>query len=373
MGILDFSKAFDTVPHERLLSKCHHMGIRGKTLGWLRAFLVERRQRVLVNGSLSTWAPLTSGVPQGTVLGPLLFLIYINDISDNLTPGTTARLFADDCVIYRPISSPTDRHILQNDIDTLHSWSNTWQMHFNPSKCNMMHISTKGNSPPHPYHLAGVQLEAVREHRYLGVTFSDSLSWNQHVDAQCRKASRILGLLRRTLGRCGQATKATAYKSLARPYLEYSASAWDPHTLHNTKQLEQVQRRAARFVTNTYSTYERVTPLLVRLHWQPLQVRRMAARLAIFYRVVNNSLPIPSTHITLATRQTRSANPLKYQHLYTRIDQYRYSFFPRTIIQWNILPTQVVLAPSIDTFKLRLADHLSASPAQSYPQYTPHH
>jgi hypothetical protein len=228
MAILDFSKAFDTVPHERLLSKCHNIGIRGKSLHWLRSFLVGRRQRVLVNGSHSAWDQVISGVPQGTVLGPLLFLTYINDITDNLPPGTVARLFADDCVIYRPVHTPQDRQTFQNNLNSLHEWAVRWQMHFNPKKCTVMHISAKGNCHPHPYFMDGVQLETVQEHRYLGVTLTSTLSWNSHVDAQCSKAGRILGLLRRNLGKCSMHTKSVAYQALVRPHLEYSASAWDP-------------------------------------------------------------------------------------------------------------------------------------------------
>lgn len=157
-----------------------------------------------------------------------------------------------------------------------------------------------------------------------------------------------------------------------RPYLEYSSPAWDPSTKNNIKKIEQIQRRAARFVTNTYSPYERVTPILSRLQWQPLQVRRMASRLVVFHKLINNSIPIPPTLVTIAAQRTRSANPMKCCHVFTRIDQFRYSFIPRTIVQWNSLPAQVVLAPSTETFKLRLSDHLAASPVYCYPQYTPY-
>ncbi len=372
MGILDFSKAFDTVPHERLLSKCHHLGVRGKILTWLRSFLIGRRQRVLVNGSSSSWQSLDSGVPQGTVLGPLMFLIYINDITDNLSPGTTTRLFADDCVIYRPIQTTDDRHSLQHDINTLQEWAVRWQMSFNPKKCNMMHISARGNCHPHPYYMAGIQLEAVKEHRYLGVTFTDTLSWNNHVDVQCSKANRLLGLLRRNLAKCSPRTKAVAYQALVRPHLEYSAPAWDPHTVKNTKKLEQVQRRAARFACNTYSSYQRVTPLLASLNWQPLQTRRQAARLIVFFRMMHHTIAIPSTLVSPGPQRTRSAHPFKCQHVSTRIDVYKYSFIPRTIIQWNQLPHCLATAPSAECFKTGLAEHLAACPNLSYPHYKPY-
>lgn len=372
MGILDFSKAFDTVPHERLLSKCHRIGVRGKTLMWLRSFLVGRRQRVLVNGSSSTWQEVISGVPQGTVLGPLLFLIYINDISHNLTPGTVTRLFADDCVIYRPIRSPVDRQILQSDIDTLQRWAETWQMCFNPKKCNIMHISTRRTCHPHPYFMAGIELESVKEHRYLGVTLTSSLSWNAHVDAQCSKASGLLGLLRRNLAKCSTLSKTTAYQALVRPHLEYSASAWDPHSIRNIQKLEQVQRQAARFIFNSYSPYQSVTTLLATLNWQPLQVRRQHARLTTFYRLLNKDIALPPNLVTPGSQRTRSSHPFKCSHIGATIDQYKFSFVPRTIPHWNSLPLTIVSAPSTECFRSRLASYLATSPGHSYPEYHPY-
>jgi len=220
--------------------------------------------------------------------------------------------------------------------------------------------------------MAGVQLEDVAEHRYLGVTLSNSLSWNPHVDAQCSKANRLLGLLRRNLSGCSTRTKTIAYQALVRPHLEYSAPAWDPHTVRNIRKLEQVQRRAARFVANSYSPYQSVTALLVPLNWQPLQVRRQFTRLTVFYRMMNNTIAIPSSLVQLGPQRTRSAHPLKCQHVFTRIDPYKLSFIPRTIIEWNRLPCNVATSPSTDSFKTGLSAHLAACANLSYPQYKPY-
>lgn len=137
--MLDFSKAFDVVPHRRLLGKLRHCGIDGLTLAWIESFLSGRSQRVIVDGVCSGWSPVLSGVPQGTVLGPLLFLIYINDLPDCVT--SRVRLFADDCLIYREIHNPEDQLALQKDLDILEQWANKWGMQFNPSKCNILSIS----------------------------------------------------------------------------------------------------------------------------------------------------------------------------------------------------------------------------------------
>ena len=133
--ILDFKKAFDTPPHELLKSKLFSYGIGGKTLEWINAFLCFRQQRVVVNGVKSDWAPVVSGVPQGTVLGPLLFSLYINDIPVGI--DSQIRLFADDCVCYREIRTVEDTLKLQKDIDLLGSWAQKWGMRFQPVKCNM--------------------------------------------------------------------------------------------------------------------------------------------------------------------------------------------------------------------------------------------
>ena len=138
---LDFARASDSVPHQRLLLKLDNIGIRGPVLNWIEAFLRGRQQRVVVEGHHSTWSPVTSGVPQGSILGPLIFLIFINDIGDDLT--STTKLFADDCALYRQIKSSNDTKILQNDVNRLHSWSQKWHLPLNTSKCKVMNITNK--------------------------------------------------------------------------------------------------------------------------------------------------------------------------------------------------------------------------------------
>ena len=133
MAIFDFSKAFDSVPHRRLLAKLDFYGIRNSNLQWISSFLSARKQRVTLNGTQSSWHSVISGLPQGTVLGPLLFLLYINDLVIDIS--SEIRLFADDCIVCRTITHQSDCMALQADIDILLNWSNTWQMKFNPSKC----------------------------------------------------------------------------------------------------------------------------------------------------------------------------------------------------------------------------------------------
>ena len=140
IAILDFSRAFDTVPHERLLSKLGHSGMRGPIHNWIRAFLYNRRMWVAVDGESSCKARVASGVPQGTVLGPLLFLLFINDLPSVVSPGTSTRLLADDCLVYREIKTGEDQVTLQRDLSALVTLAKIWGMQFNPAKCNVMRI-----------------------------------------------------------------------------------------------------------------------------------------------------------------------------------------------------------------------------------------
>ena len=138
VAVLDFSKAFDTVPHDRLLGKLEFYGITGPVLNWISAFLKGRTQSVLVEGEHSRKDPVLSGVPQGTVLGPLLFLLFVNDLPECVSEGTRTRLFADDCLVYREIRNQEDRVQLQADLNALGNWSARWGMRFNTSKCEII-------------------------------------------------------------------------------------------------------------------------------------------------------------------------------------------------------------------------------------------
>ena len=148
--------AFDSFPHEWLLLKADYYGIRNKTNIWLRSFLTGRSQRVVTNGSASSWSPVVSGEAQRTVLGPILFLTFINDLPTNTTSGI--KLFADDCVLYRPINSVSDHFVLQRDLDQLEKWAYSWQMKFAPTKCFVMSVILKNSPFQFSYALCNVQL-----------------------------------------------------------------------------------------------------------------------------------------------------------------------------------------------------------------------
>ena len=186
--LLDFSKAFDKVNHQKLLLKLHRYGIRSPSLKWIQAFLSGRTQTVVLENEKSDTVPVTYGVPQSSVLGPILFLIYINDLPDRTR--SKVRLFADDTAI----SNLQDAQILQQDLDQLHEWELQWDMEFNPSKCVVINVTRAKTPVPSEYLLHGQILESVGGSKYLGVEISSNLTFNNHIQKICTSANRSLDL-----------------------------------------------------------------------------------------------------------------------------------------------------------------------------------
>ena len=205
---LDFSRAFDSVPHQRLIMKLDCMGIRGNILRWIEIFLSDREQRVLVDCQSSDWEKVTSGVPQGSILGPLLFLMYVNDIIAEL--NSSVRLFADYCAIFSEVTCKKDCSGLQADLNRLYYWTQLWQLTLNQSKCKAIRITNKLKKIGYTYSLNGAPLEWVDTFRYLGVRINSKLTWTDHVSEAKTKATQVLNLLRRSMQGCSTQAKARA-------------------------------------------------------------------------------------------------------------------------------------------------------------------
>ena len=357
MAILDFSKAFDCVAHQRLLMKLKNWGVRGHTHAWIDAWLTNRTQQVVVNGATSKPIPITSGVPQGSVLGPLMFIIFINDIGHDLK--SDIRLFADDCLIYRTIETPEDTEILQKDLTTVCKWADKWQMRFNVSKCNILRVYRISKPIIYNYTMNNECLNSVQHHPYLGVELDQKLNFNHHIDNITCKATKTLNLLKRNLKHCSQQVKKQAFQTLVRPQLEYSSSVWDPYTSKNINKIEMVQRRAVRWVFNDYTRGETsITKLRRKLEWPPLDSRRYQSRLTIFWKIEHNhiAIPIPS-YVESTVRVTRSG--ANYIRPRTTSTSYLNSYFPQTIADWNLLPPGVRSADTLASFKSQLANQLT--------------
>ena len=317
--LLDFSKAFDKVNHEKLLLKLHSYGIRQETLKWIQAFLSNRQQQVVIENECSDSVSVTSGVPQGSVLGPILFLIYINDLPDTIK--SKVRLFADDTAVYIAVSSLEDAATLQRDLDRLCLWEDEWDMEFNPDKCTVIHITRSKKPIPSSYVLHGRVLETVPSAKYLGVNISSNLTWNDHIQKVSTSGNRTLGFCKRNIRSKNPAIRSTAYKALVRPVLEYSSTVWSPHAKTGIDKLERVQRRAARWVSNDYLYQSSVTTMLNSLKWRPLQGRRDDARLVLFYKIVHGLVAIPMPpFIVHPLKQTRLLHPLDFRQIHTSVD-----------------------------------------------------
>ncbi len=362
--VLDFSKAFDTVPHNHLLAKLYHYGIDASVLTWIGAFLKGRTQRVMVDGQLSSPVDVLSGVPQGTVLGPLLFLLHINDLPS--TVQSTTRLFADDCLLYRAINSQQDQVILQNDLTKLEQWGKAWGMQFNAKKCNLLRLSRERNPITQMYTLGNHVLEEVESAKYLGLTISNDLKWVNHIAKTTAKANSVLGFLRRNLKGCPQSLRETAYKSMVRSVLEYASPIWDPYYTTDINNLENIQRRGARFVKANYDYTASVTEMLVELGWDSLSTRRVDARLVLFFKVVHGLVDVSAEDLVPHTLQpadtrTRANHQFKYRHLAATTTAYRNSFFPRTIGDWNRLDCDVE-QDKVEPFKRQLLNSRHPTP-----------
>ena len=259
-----------------------------------------------MNGASSNPLRVTSGVPQGSILGPLLFLIYIDDIAHiPLSEESKLVLYADDILLYHPISSPWDYELLQRDVDAVQAYASTQHMTLNTTKCKFMLVSRK-NRPSIPsvtMSLYGVPLENVTTFKYLGVLLSSDLSWSSHIQKTCSKARQLLGLLyRRFYRHSNEQTLRQLYISLVRPHLEYGSSVWSPHLQKDVTMLEKTQHFACKICTKLWDSnyYE----LLDRLRVPTLANRRLHTDLCLLYKIVHGimyfppDIIIPSTHST---------------------------------------------------------------------------
>ena len=241
---LDFQKAFDKVPHQRLILKLISHGMGNSIINWIEQWLTDRRQRVVVDGLVSSWKSVLSGVPQGSVLGPILFLVYINDLEEGVI-GKILK-FADDTKLFTKTKEIGDKKNVQDDVDKLVKWSEKWQMLFNFGKCKCLHIG-QGNTSM-TYEMGGTILSTNVKEKDLGVT----MNANMKVSEQCRIAAsegnQVLGMIRRNISYKDKSLIVPLYKAIVRPHLEYCIQAWSPYLRKDIDMLEKVQRRATKLI-----------------------------------------------------------------------------------------------------------------------------
>lgn len=360
---LDFAKAFDSVSHQLLFFKLDSLNLDANVLSWIKCFLSNRFQYVSANGHDSSFASVTSGVPQGSVLGPLLFLIYINDLPTQVS--STIKLFADDCVIYRIISNSCDRTALQTDLDSISRWCSDWLMKLNINKCKSMRVSRVPYSTnPADYTLNNTPLTAVTSYKYLGVIIAQNLSWTLHVNYIINNANRMLGFLRRNFSRANTTVKLTLYKTLVRPKLEYACSIWDPGQVTLTNSLELIQNRSARFIISNYSRYSSVSAMKLTLDLPDLALRRQCSRLCLFHKIFYFDLTLkeellhrPSYVSSRIDHSQKVGVPLCRTKIYSD------ALIPRTSEDWNHLPASITAISDSKNFKTAINTYICSCPS----------
>ncbi len=353
---LDFKKAFDSVPHQRLLTKVKGYQIRGKIFEWISSFLTGRKQRVIVDGESSTWEDMSSGVPQGSVLGPILFVIYINDLPDAV--DSQIKMFADDTKIYRRIDSNTDYEMLQHDIENLQTWTMRWQMQFHPDKCKTLHVMDPDSKRTYKMDNNGTScvLEPVHMEKDLGVTTDDLLAFDKQSQESVKKAQRILITIRRTFTFIDEETMLQLYKPLVRSRLEYGVEIWSPSLKRNIREVEAIQRRATKMIPSLKDLP--YSERLKKLQLPTLVYRRKRGEMIQTYKYLHAIYDCKADVLFKRNRDDRTrGHSLKL--FKERVNtSTRANFFSSRIIDlWNSLPEDVVTAPSVNAFKSRLDKH----------------
>ena len=357
LSIWIIKKAFDSVPHCRLLHKLEGYGISGNLLLWLKDFLSQRYQRVTIDGAHSEWCSVISGVPQGSVLGPLLFIIYINDLSENI--NCNIKQYADDTKLYTTVRDNDDLLQFQHDLDTIAEWSNIWQLSFSFSKCKHLQV---GKIFSVDYNLMDYQndvrktISHVDNEQDLGVWCTADLKPSLQCQHAVSKAMKVLGLIKKTFKFFSSVSLLILYKTYVRPHLEYCDQVWSPFLAGDIDALERAQHRATKLIpTIANLSYEQQLKLL---DLQLLYAQQLRGDLIETYKILNG---LTSTHInnyfTLNTNSITRGHSMKLFKERSRLNISKYFFSNRIVDRWNSLPEYVIDAESTNSFKNRLDNY----------------
>jgi hypothetical protein len=349
---LDFQKAFDKVPHQRLLLKIQSLGIGGNVIQWLRAWLIGRKQRVSLNNTESDWTNVTSGVPQGSVLGPVMFIMYV----DGMDTGIISKLskFADDTKLCHRAIREEDKMSLQKDLNKLIEWSETWQMNFNVSKCTVMHIGCRNIESN--YKIGETDLVNVTEQRDLGVIITNDLKWGRQCDEAFRRANRTIGFVNRNFHCRTKEIIMPIYKAMIRPHIEFAVQLWSPHLRKDIDKLERIQRRITKMIPELRN--KSYSERLIELNLTTLEKRRLRGQLIETFKYLqgfNNVEPEGLFDRDANIQRRNNGRKLIVKPFNTSVAQ---NFFPIEITQtWNRLPANVVQSETVNMFKNRLDDY----------------
>ena len=369
---LDVAKFFDRIPHDGLLFKCkHYFGVTGKIFDWLASYLTDRKQRVTVGSELSAPKNIAAGCPQGSVLGPLLALMYLNDI-DKVTTSPTL-LFADDTTIFLAHSqnSPDATSQLQSDLNRIVEFGKTWGIVFNPSKTIQQTFSHR-KSQALRLSFQGVPLKTQENHKHLGVNFSSDLHFHTHVNDIIQKINKSVGPLYAVAKYLSRDTLNLIYKMYLRPVFDYCDVVYDSNlTVADAMRLERVQLKIARLVTGAHPRSP-TNDLLIDVGWEKLKTRRTIHKLTELYKINNEHISTPQylTRLMLPTRlqdtgrTLRNADNITTQHC--RTTSFRNSFFPNTVSKWNSLSLTTQNQPTLKLFVRAVTKHFTVKKQKRY-------
>ena len=342
---LDFRKAFDTVPHGRLLSKLNAYGINGNILRWVQQFLSNRKQRVKVNSSYSPLTSVDSGIPQGSVLGPVLFVIFINDLPDCVS--SSCKIFADDTKIYGP---STDSKSIQEDLYKLMEWSELWQLKFNTSKCSVLHYGK--NNVTTDYFMdkdKNHKLKVINSEKDVGVTFSSNLKFEEHINNIINKSNKFIGLIKKAFCHLDRDMFLQLYKSLVRSHLEYANVIWHSRFKGQNKRIEKVQRRATKILPELQAMSYGVR--LEKLKLPSIKYRQIRSDLIQAYNIMhaNDNLDVEQ-FFTFNNSNTRNNSLKVYKQ--SACSGTRSNFFSNRVFDfWNRLSGETKMAKNKNDFK----------------------
>jgi len=336
----DFSKAFDSVVHTKLRVKLQGYGFDGKLYGILSDFLHNRIQRVVLPDGASSYDFVSSGVPQGSVLGPLLFLIYVNDVADLFTDGSCVKMYADDVKLYLEIENDSNVAMLQQNIDKFVKWAQTWQLSLSSQKCCHMRIGLLAANNPVDYHVDHVVLNTVDKVRDLGIYIDSKLKFAEHINLMVAKAHRRANQILRCFLSRDNEILVKAFVTYVRPILEYSSPVWSPHTLGMINSIESVQRRFTKKLCgmSSLSYDERCTCLRL----DRLELRRLHCDVLTCFKIFRgfNCLKLHEFFTPCGEHITRG-HPFKFRVQQYRIDARKYFFSSRVVNIWNQLPVEI--------------------------------
>ena len=361
---MDYQKAFDTVPHRRLILKIKAYGFTPSIVAWLEDFLAERKQVVNIKGERSRSKQIKSGIPQGSVLGPLMFLLFVNELPELV--NSFLYLFADDNKIWRRIEHPKDKETLQADLDIIYQWSKTWLMQIHPDKSAHMRIGEEMENPHFEYIVGTSAVKYSGLEKDIGVEIDTKLSFDDHINNKAKKANMMSGWIRRSFQFMNKEIFNLLYKALVRHHLEYCSSVWSPHLQKHIDKIEEVQIRATKMVPELkHKSYQE---RLQMLNLPTLTFRRLRGDMIEMYKIMHGIYHKDCCPrlVTMKDKTGRTGRHSLYLYQErSNIDKRKYSFTQRAVTAWNTLTEHVISAPNVNVFKNRLDKYWKDEPMKT--------